>query len=186
MSALKTPAASRIVIAVAFAAVYGPAAAQQTTQASAQQTVLGSYDGPYSDVMVEIRTSDKGALPHTCTTDGTGTGCTVADPQTSIPKNIGNMLCIPNGIDFKLDEACASLLSSGKGACQTNSTYSSAACTQPSKNYQIVMPACNWATSSNAATPAQWSWKLSNTSSGAVVTCSYSGYQNYSTNNSSQ
>jgi hypothetical protein len=155
-------------------------AATSAIPARADQIVTGNYSGPYSDVIVEIRTADVGASTNRCETNGTGSGCSVSDPQTFVPKDIGNMLCLPKSIGaYSIDGACSSLLTTGQDQkCQSNSVHSN--CGQSVSDYSYVAPACNWRTSSSVGTSANWQWSLSTGASGTIIKCSQTGYVNYS------
>lgn len=157
--------------AIGFAAFCGPAGA-------ADQTVTASVNGVnYSGIVVEIRTSDIGAKAHICTTGSTG-GCSVSDNQSSIPKNIGNMLCLPFAMgSYQIDPTCQTLLNEVSG-CQKNSAVPY--CATGSSNQQI-RPYCNYRTSENAGTQASWSWQLVyDAGNKLTVQCSKTGYQGVS------
>lgn len=146
---------------------------------AASQTVNGSVSGiDNSGIYVQIRTSDFGATPHYCETGPSGGGCTVSDQQSSIPKNIGNMLCVPQSLGtYTLTAACTTLLQAGQSSCQKNSAVTR--CGQSSSTYSYVAPTCNYRTDSDASVSANWSWTISNTGGGTVIDCSQSGYQGY-------
>ena len=143
------------------------------------QTVNASVSGiDNSGIKVQIRTSDIGASAHYCTTGGSGGGCTVTDQQSSIPKNIGNMLCMPQSLGgYTISAACNSLLTAGSGSCQGNSATSN--CGQSTSSYSYVAPKCNYRTSSNASTSANWSWTITSSGGSMTIDCSQSGYTGY-------
>lgn len=148
-------------------------------RASAQdQSVTATFSGiDNSFIIVDIRASDFAANDHTCTTGGSGGGCTVGDEQSFVPKNIGNMLCVPCAIGkIQIDSSCQALLDEVKG-CQKNSA--SAKCFSVSGNdYCSIAPACNYQTSSTASTPASWSWQLNyDVAQNLTLQCAESGYQ---------
>ena len=153
--------------------------ASATAALAAEQTVTASVSGiDNSGIMVQIRTSDIGAAAHYCTTGGTGGGCTVSDQQSSIPKNIGNMLCLPQSLGgYTITAACNTLLTAGSGSCQGNSA--SANCGQSSSTYANVAPKCNYRTSSTASTSANWSWKIIGSGGSITIDCAQSGYSGY-------
>lgn len=140
------------------------------------QTVTGTVDlkgFSNSGISVGIRTSDFGAAYHSCST-GNDEGCTVTDEQSSIPKNIGNVLCLPSNMNASIDSSCKQLLDAGNDeSCQKNSAV--AYCYA-----NAIAPTCNYRTYDDASTSASWDWAVSPNSNGTVtVDCSVSGYNGY-------
>ncbi|MCK7613800.1 hypothetical protein [Roseibium sediminicola] len=121
---------------------------------------------------IALRTSDIGAGYHHCSPD-ISYGCTVDDDQRSIPKNIGNILCLPSSTFFTVTDSCMSLLNSGSSQdCQKNSAKGFCS--------NGVAPTCNYRTSADADTKAQWNWVVNYTGTDAVsVDCNENGYQGY-------
>lgn len=150
-----------------------------TAALAADQTVNATVSGiDNSGIKVQIRTSDIGATPHYCTTGGSGGGCTVTDQQSSIPKNIGNMLCLPQSLGgYTITAGCNSLLSADSGSCQGNSATSN--CGQSTSSYSYVAPKCNYRTSSSAGTSANWNWTITSSGGSLTIDCSQSGYTGY-------
>lgn len=135
------------------------------------QSVQASVSGDVvSGIIVQIRTSDFGAASHTCTT-GDGIGCTVTDPQSAVPKNIGNLLSIPQSIGgYTIDGACKTLLQETSG-CQKNSALPPSTVTT-----SYVAPVCNYTTSATASTSAYWYWTVQRSNSGVMIKCTKDGY----------
>ncbi|MHA7774998.1 hypothetical protein [Roseibium sp. M-1] len=125
-----------------------------------------------NSISISIRTSDFGAAYHSCSPNNTN-GCNVQDPQSSIPKNIGNILCLPSAMNFTITDGCQSLLTAGSSDdCQSNSAKDFC--------HNGVAPACNYRTTNNASTTAEWDWILTQTAHGLVqVDCKETGYQGY-------
>lgn len=161
------------------AAVLAMAAAMPAGAFADSQTVNASVSGiDNSGIKVQIRTSDIGATAHYCTTGGSGGGCTVTDQQSSIPKNIGNMLCLPQSLGgYTISAGCNSLLTAGSGSCQGNSATSN--CGQSTSSYSYVAPKCNYRTSSSASTSANWYWTITSSGGTLTIDCSQSGYTGY-------
>ncbi len=172
MRSSRTSIAAGLVSAWVLAATAGPAwSDSQTVQASVTLQGIAS-----SGIIVGLRTSDIGAAFHTCTTTSSGGGCTVSDNQSSIPKNIGNIICLPSTVGaYSIDAACSMLLTQNSGSCQKNSAPSN--CNQPQGSYSSVAPDCNYRTSSNAGTAASWTWTLVNSSGQTTLKCAQTGYQ---------
>jgi len=154
-----------LTLALAAGATRG-VADDQTTEA----TVNVNSNGAGYTAM--LQTSDFGAILHSCNTSGTTSTCTVKDQQSSIPKNMGNMLCVPGNVTYTTTATCQSLLDQGKSSCQKNSISH-----QVCDTSQTIGPYCNWMTSSTASTTASWTWNVTSTASNAItVDCSNSGY----------
>jgi hypothetical protein len=173
MKVLRIQAVIWLSSVLAFAALSGPAKAEDQIVTA---TVSGATVG---DIIVTIKTSDAGAATHSCTTSGTS-GCTVTDEETSIPKNMANMLCLPQSMGgYTIDSACRSLLLQGSSDCQNN--YADPICDQKdypyNTTYSYVAPLCNFRTSTTPSVSANWSWVLERNQAGVTVKCSQTGYQ---------
>ncbi|AXS41804.1 hypothetical protein [Breoghania sp. L-A4] len=161
--------AIKCLVACVITIMAGPALAD--SQEVSAKVTLNNFSN--SNIEIGIRTSDLGAAFHSCTT-GSKPSCTVTDDQSSIPKNIGNILCMPSAMNVSIDSSCQSLLDAGESeSCQSNSA--SGYCYG-----NVVMPACNYRTEDDKSTAASWTWTLSPGSNGVIdLACSQSGYQGY-------
>lgn len=155
---------------IAFSAIVSGQSIADTQEVSATVKLTNFSN---SNITTGIRTSDFTASFHSCTTSSQQS-CTVTDDQRSIPKNIGNILCMPSAMNVSIDSSCSSLLNAGANEnCQKNSA--SGYC-----GGNVVKPECNYRTEDDKSTPASWTWTLSAGSNGLVdVQCSASGYQGY-------
>ena len=130
-----------------------------------------------NNIQTGLRTSDIGAAFHSCTT-GNGTNCTVSDQQSSIPKNIGNIVCLPSTVTYLVTSTCQNLLNQGSSSgCQKNSAPTN--CGLSSTN--SVRPTCNWRTQDNKSVTASWNWTLTwdGANNRVNVDCAETGYQSY-------
>jgi hypothetical protein len=101
-------------------------------------------------------------------------GCTATNSYGSIPKNIGNMLCLPSGVSYSISSSCQSLIDSGKSnSCQKNSA--SGRC-----GGNAIYPVCNYRTVDNTSVKPTWTWSLGISNGVVQVNCSQSNYQGYS------
>lgn len=163
-----------LVLVAVFGVHSGLVFAGETQTTSASVTL----DYKSNNTKVYIETSDFAAAWHDCRTEGSY-DCEVTDQQTSIPKNMANWLCLDGDVvtasNYVITPNCQSLLDQGKGSCMPISTTAGCA---PNP---VVAPACFWRTSSNASTPASWTWKVTQRADGLYqVDCSNSGYQDVS------
>jgi len=161
----------------AIFAVAGLAAlALSTVAASADQNTFITVvidKGTAPGLLIGYRTSDVGAKFITCTITGSSQTCSNNNHNASIPKNLGNILCLPvtNAV-YHLSSRCQSLLTAGTGNCQTNSSNG-----QCPGGTTAIMPACNYRTSSNASTTANWVWNVGSENGQYEVDCLQAGYQ---------
>ena len=126
-------------------------------------TVVIEKDGA-PGLLIGYRTSDPGASFVSCTITGSSQTCSKHNGNSSIPKNLGNVLCLPAAqVKFTVTPRCQTLINAGSGNCQANS--SAGKC--PSGT-TAIMPACNYRTSSNASNTANWVWNVVN--AGACTT----------------
>lgn len=132
-----------------------------------------------SGIATATRTSDAGADFVGCVIQPNSTSCTASNDNTFVPKNIGNVACIPKNLNYPaLTAQCNNLLSAGSGNCQTNS----AAGVCNARLEWEIKPICNYRTSSSSSTSANWTWQLNaSTVSGNAFTldCSQTGFQGY-------
>jgi hypothetical protein len=171
-------ACAGLALTVTCISVCGPARADDQIATATFSGIDNSY------IAIESRTSDFLAIPQVCQTRGTGGGCTATLKNSSIPKNIGNMLCVPIALGtLHTDASCQQLLNEVKG-CQKNSAE--AACdlqlsNDPDYNYRVYAPYCNHETSKNASTSATWAWSIRYDATGKLTLyCSQSGFQGVS------
>lgn len=146
-----------------------------TAWAGTPQTTSATLTLDYVDTNnpseVIIETSDLGSVKHSCS-PGESKTCTVTDQQSSIPKNMANMVCSPGlaGKNLVITSGCQTLLDQGAGSCELNNLHN--VC-----NTASIAPTCLWTTSSDASTPATWTWNITTLSDGYQLDCSNSGYQ---------
>jgi hypothetical protein len=128
--------------------------------------------GTATGLVVGFRTSDVNAKFVTCTITGSNQTCSKENSNSSIPKNLGNILCLPAvSARYKTSDRCTALIKNKEGSCQTNSAASKC----PSGT-TAVFPACNYRTSSNSSDAAYWVWNVANDSGNYTVDCLQSGY----------
>jgi hypothetical protein len=126
-----------------------------------------------SSIIVGFTSTDVFDSRHSCNA-GSGPSCTAQNGYGSPPKNIGNVLCIPNNLTYAISASCQQLLSQGASqSCQGNNMKSYCG-----SNAATVAPACNWRTNANKNT-VNWNWVLTLQGQGCVITvdCSNSNYQ---------
>ena len=124
-------------------------------------------------LIIDYRTSDVSASFITCTISGSSQTCSNNNSNSSIPKNLGNILCLSaSSVKLTVSPRCQTLLNAGSGNCQSNS--SAGKC--PSGT-TAVMPACNYRTTSNSSTTANWVWNVSYDAGVYGVDCLQAGYQ---------
>jgi hypothetical protein len=143
-------------------------------------------DGQYSSVNLHtpgnaagtsagFRTSDIGAKYTSCYLSGTDRDCSAGNTNSSYPKNIGNILCLPAAIsNYQATPQCQNLMAEPPGGCQQNS-----AAGKCSTNQRAVMPYCNYRTSSSVSAAASWTWDVTPpaaTGSQTKVDCYYLYY----------
>jgi hypothetical protein len=125
------------------------------------------------------RTSDAGADYVNCEVQGNNSSCTASNENSFVPKNIGNVACIPKNFNSPvLTQQCQSLVQAGQGNCQTNSAAGSC---NPKLEWE-VKAACNYRTDNSSKVSANWTWTLNGatTTNGAFsLDCSQQGYQGY-------
>ena len=110
---------------------------------------------------------------HSCNA-GSGSTCTAQNGYGTQPKNIGNVLCIPNNLTYAITASCQQLLAQGASQeCHGNSQKSYCG-----SGFATVAPACNWRTNDNTNT-VNWNWVLTLQGQGCVISvdCSNSNYQ---------
>jgi hypothetical protein len=167
---METTVARFLMVIVAAAALAAPArAADQTIKANL--SLSGFKTGAIS---VAFETGDLFDFSHSCDA-GTGSSCTAQNSYGSPPKNVGNVLCMPNNLAYTISSACQQILAQGAtSGCKSNILKS--AC--PSSSVAIA-PACNWVSSDSTNTVVNWNWNLSAQGGGCVITvnCSTSNYQ---------
>jgi hypothetical protein len=153
-------------LALALGLLAGPALASQQTSVT---VVMSNFtDG---SVYAGQKTSDIGSSFHKCT-PGEITSCVNSDGQSSIPKNIGNVLCLASGTSKSIESSCQSLLSASSGNCQGNSAKDSCG-----SGMIAIYPDCNYRTSSTSSTSANWQWLLTKSGTGSItVGCNQVGY----------
>ena len=151
-------------------AVAGPAgAADQVIKANVTLTGFNS-----SNIEVAFTTTDVFDGVHSCKA-GSGSSCTAQNGYGSPPKNVGNVLCIPNNLTYAISASCQQLLSQGASQnCNKNNLKSYC----NSSSTATIAPACNWRTNNNK-NPVNWNWTLTLQAQGCVINvdCSQSNYQ---------
>jgi len=166
---MKTTAVKLLLAIAAAAALAAPArAADQTIKAN---LTLSGFKT--SGITVGFKTTDIFDSSHFCNA-GTGSSCSAQNGYGSPPKNVGNVLCMPNNLAYTISATCQQLLAQGAtSGCHSNNMKS--ACASGSV---AIAPACNWRTNDNTTT-VNWNWNLSAQGGGCVITvsCSNSNYQ---------
>jgi hypothetical protein len=158
-----------VVIAIAIAA---PAWGSDQN-ISATLTMTG-FKNP--DVLVAFISTDLTDQVRKCTAK-TGSSCTAQNGYGSPPKNISNVLCLPNTLSYIITESCQQLLAKGATQdCKGNGLASY--CTRYLTNSINVAPGCKWRTKDNKD-PVTWSWVLTLRGQGPAVDldCSNKNYQ---------
>jgi hypothetical protein len=156
------------VVALACVLFAGSSRASQsniTTAVLMQNTAPGLIAG--------MRTGDTGASFTNCTITGSNTTCAISNGNNS-NKKIGNILCLPSsGASITLSPRCEGLLNAtAGGSCSKNS----AAGKCPSGT-TTVLPVCNYTTSSNSSTTANWVWILDPSTTNAwKIDCMQAGF----------
>jgi len=123
-----------------------------------------------------MRTSDFLASEWWCGVDASFEDfCEVEDQHRSTPKNIGNILCPPEGEDdYVLEDSCAALLEAGMDDdCRRNSNRGSKTC----PGAPVVRPYCNYRTEETGE--VAWRWTVSEAEGRLVIGCSQEGYVGY-------
>jgi hypothetical protein len=124
------------------------------------------------NTFIIFRSTDITDGEHICSSN-TSNPCTVEKGYSSIPKNIGHVLCLSNQYKVSISNSCSTLLNTGSNdGCEKNLA----------KNYcqgaQNIYPICNWRTTADASTPAKWSWTVTYNNAGSyIIDCTHSGYQ---------
>ena len=166
---METTVVRFLMVLAAAAALAAPArAADQTIRAN-----LSLSGFKTSAISVAFETGDFFDLEHRCNA-GAGSSCTAQNGYGSPPKNVGNVLCLPNNLAYTISSACQQILAQGAtSGCKSNRMKSDC----PSGSVAIA-PACNWVTNSSTNTVVNWNWNLSAQGGGCVITvnCSYSNY----------
>ena len=135
---------------VAAAVIAGPAAAADQTI----RTHLTLSDFNNSSIKVAFKTTDAFDSVRTCNA-GSGSSCSAQNGYGSPPKNVGNVLCIPDQLLFAITASCQQILSQGAGKCEKNNLSSWC----PASGFATVAPACNWRTNDNK-NAVSWSSSL--------------------------
>jgi hypothetical protein len=160
---------SKGLMVVTLLALAGPAqAADQIIKSNLTLTGFNS-----STIVAAFTTTDVFDGTHSCTT-GSGSSCTAQNGYGSPPKNVGNVLCIPNNLTYAITASCQQVLSQGaSGNCDKNNLRSYC-----KPGLATVAPACLWRTNNNR-NEVNWNWKLSLQAQGCVISvdCSQSNYQ---------
>jgi hypothetical protein len=153
-----------------FAGVGTALAAQQS------YTTVVIQKGTATGLVAGMRTSDISASLVKYTVSGSDSTCSIENSNSSPPKNIGNVVCLPvSKAQYNTSNRCESLMNAGKGNCQSNST--SGKC--PSGTTPVY-PACNYRTSSSSSNAAYWVWNVGAASDGQYdVDCLQAGYRGY-------
>jgi hypothetical protein len=163
-------------LALCFAAVGFAALTLDNRAALADQNtfITAVIDkGTAPGLLIGYRTSDAGASFITCTISGSSATCSTYNHNASIPKNLGNILCLPAAnAKYTVSQRCQALINGGAGSCQTNS--SNGKC---SGGTTAIMPVCNYRTSSNSDVTANWVWNISVENGQYDVDCLNAGYQ---------
>lgn len=150
-------------------AAAGPVrAADQNIKANLTLTGFNS-----STIVTAFTTTDVFDSTHSCNA-GSGSNCTAQNGYGSPPKNVGNVLCIPNNLTYAITATCQQLLSQGASqGCDKNNLKSYC-----NSGLATVAPACNWRTNNNK-NDVNWNWKLTLQGQGCVISidCSQSNYQ---------
>ncbi|MEJ2624391.1 MAG: hypothetical protein P8Z80_07590 [Pseudolabrys sp.] len=132
--------------------------------------------GTATGLVAGMRTSDISASLVKYTVSGSDSTCSIENSNSSPPKNIGNVVCLPvSKAQYKTSNRCGSLMNAGKGNCQSNSA--SGKC--PSGTTPVY-PTCNYRTSSSSSDAAYWVWNVGAASDGQYdVDCLQAGYRGY-------
>jgi hypothetical protein len=126
-----------------------------------------------STIVTAFTTTDVFDSVHSCNA-GSGSSCTAQNGYGSPPKNVGNVLCIPNNLTYAITASCQQLLSQGASQnCNKNNLKSYC-----NSSLATVAPACNWRTNDNR-NEVNWNWRLTLQGQGCVINvdCSQSNYQ---------
>jgi hypothetical protein len=146
--------------------------------ADSQQTFITIVldHGTAAGMLTGFRTSDAGASFVTCSLSGSSATCSQENTNSS-QKNLGNLLCLPTAnATTKISARCQSLINNGSGNCQANSSAGKCG-----SGTTAIMPVCNYRTSSNMATTANWVWNVAVLASGEYeIDCLNAGYSGYS------
>lgn len=169
-----------IFLAAVAATTVAPRAALAGQENTAKVQANGLPAGVNANGIAAVtRTSDAGASYIYCVIQPNSTTCTASNDNTFVPKNIGNVVCIPKNFNYPaLTAQCSGLINSGSGNCQTNSA--AGACN--SRLEWEIKPVCNYRTSSTSSTSANWNWQLNATAvanNAFTLDCSQSGFQGY-------
>ena len=145
----------------------GASAADQTIQANLN---LNGFNN--SSIYTAFKTTDAFDAVHSCN-PGSSSSCTAKNSYGSPPKNVGNILCLPNNLIYSITSGCQAILSSGEGQdCKGN----------PLKGYcggnANVTASCAWRTNNNTNT-VNWNWNLNYSGGAITVDCTNSNYQGY-------
>jgi len=148
----------------------GVGAAQADTQQVVATVNLSGFTN--NSIVTGFESSDVFDGYHSCST-GSNSNCSATNSYGAIPKNIGNMLCLPSGVSYSISSSCQSLIDSGKSnSCQKNSA--SGRC-----GGNAIYPVCNYRTVDNTSVKPTWTWNLSISNGVVQVNCSQSNYQGY-------
>lgn len=124
-----------------------------------------------SSIKIEMKSTDAFDNVHVCST-GNSSGCSTSNSYSKPPKNIGNVLCFAPA-SYQLTSSCQSLLAQGaSNKCKSNILRSICG-----TSLTTIAPSCNWRTSAQTSTPAQWTWSLSYSGGVMQIDCSQSGFQ---------
>ncbi|MCW5606247.1 MAG: hypothetical protein KIT18_17030 [Burkholderiales bacterium] len=161
----------RLAAAALAALVLSAAGACADDQTIQSNLTLSGFNN--SSITAAFKTTDVFDSIHSCS-PGSSSSCTAQNSYGSPPKNVGNILCLPNNLVYSITSGCQAILTSGEGQdCKGN----------PIKGFcggnANVTASCAWRTNNNKNT-VQWNWRLSYGTNGAItVDCSNSNYQGY-------
>jgi hypothetical protein len=167
-----------------LAAYADPAAAQaQASSKPTIQVVVSVVNNTAAKAKGVFQSTDAGDFGTNCSVSANPTGlpnigCTSnIKTYTNPPKNIKNLLCIQQKMQWKPTEACASLMAQPQGKCKRNNIFTSLCGAGFAVN---VVPYCIYRTQNSTSTPVSWTWTLSwlpNTSNTVIsVDCAITGY----------
>ena len=159
----------RLQMAIFVMVLLSQSAIAEDQQVSATVQLQGFTN---SNISTGIRSTDVIAPYHSCQT-GDKSGCTVTEGYSSIPKNIGNVLCLPESMNAKITSACDSLLRAGEDeGCKKNEAVSFCGGNR-------IYPVCSYRTKDDKSVSANWTWVLTPGTGVVNVDCKQTGYQGY-------
>jgi hypothetical protein len=165
---MRTHAKWLVAVTLLLAAAGAARAADQTIKANLTLTGFNS-----STIVTAFTTTDVFDSTHSCNA-GSGSSCTAQNGYGSPPKNVGNVLCIPNNLTYAITASCQQLLSQGASQNCTKNNLKSYC----NSGLATVAPACNWRTNDNR-NEVNWNWRLTLQGQGCVISvdCSQSNYR---------